>query len=319
MLSRVAGSLFWMARYSERTAANTHIIHTQFVQMLEESGLDTTYLEDWTVILNVCGSSKEFFDTYDKLSVRNLSHYLLYSKENFNSLIHTISSIRENARMTRDIIPHALWEEWNGLYLSLKDDPQSPIFSLLEINRFLEKINHTSLTSTGIINTLMSRDEGYHFLKIGRWIERAEKTMIILNELLQKKEHEIRKCTATYSLQLTQTLEDFSKKHRICNTDSVLNYLIKDATCTHSLSYCIQHMKQSISVLEQNNNNCRLSPLLQELQAIRQAISSVDIATMSIEQQKICIGSFLTHCIMLGSVFSKAYYLDESFPTYEFQ
>ncbi|MGG0657741.1 alpha-E domain-containing protein [Rummeliibacillus pycnus] len=310
MLSRVAESLYWMARNSERTAGNAHIIHTQLSNMLEESGFDLTYLEDWKVILNICGSSNQFLMTYNRLSVRNLSDYLLYSKENQNSIIETTCRVRENARITRDIIPHALWEEWNELYLSIKDVPQGKMFSLLETNDFLEKVYHTSLTAAGIINTLMPRDESYHFFKIGRWIERAEKTTIILNELLQKKEHEVRKCTATFSLQFTQSLYDYSKKHRLCNTDLVLNYLIGDVTCTHSITYCIQHIKQSIAIIEKNNSNSRIYPLMQELNALLQT-ASTDATTLSIEQKQKWIRDLLNRLLSIGSIFNETYYLIE--------
>lgn len=312
MLSRVAGSLFWMARYSERTAANANIIRIQLTNMLEESGNDKTYLEDWKVILNICGSSKEFLNKYNRLSVRNLSDYLLYTKDNLNSIINTTSNVRENARITRDIIPHALWEEWNELYLSLNDYQQTKKFSLLNANNVLEKVNHTFLKSAGIINTLMSRDESYHFFKIGRWIERAEKTTIILNELLQKQKHEVRNCSATFSLQLTQTIEDYSKKHRICDTEHVLNYFISDITCTHSITYCMQHIKQSLSIIEQNNINGRIFPLLQEIQALQQA-TAVDTTNLTNEQQKILLQDLLNRCIAIGNVFSYVYYLDVSY------
>ena len=316
MLSRVAGSLFWMARYSERTAATANIIRIQLTNMLEESGYDIPYLEDWKVILNICGSSNEFLHKYNRLSVRNLSDYLLYSKENLNSIINTTSNVRENARITRDIIPHALWEEWNELYLSIKDYQHTNKFSLLEANKVLEKVNHTFLTSAGIINTLMSRDESYHFFKIGRWIERAEKTTIILNELLQKQKHEVRNCSATFSLQLTQTIEDYSKKHRICNTEHVLKYLLSDVTCTHSITYCIQHIKQSLSIIEQNNVNGRIYPLLQEIQALQQA-TEVDHAHLTNEQQKSLLQDLLKRCIAIGSVFSNVYYLDVAYANLE--
>lgn len=316
MLSRVAGSLFWMARYSERTAANANIIRIQLTNMLEESGYDIKYLEDWKVILNICGSSNEFLNKYNRLSVRNLSDYLLYSKENLNSIINTTSNVRENARITRDIIPLTLWEEWNELYLSIKDYQQTKEFSLLEANKVLEKVNHTFLTSAGIINTLMSRDESYHFFKIGRWLERAEKTTIILNELLRKQKHEVRNCSATFSLQLTQTIEDYSKKHRICNTEHVLNYLISDVTCTHSITYCIQHIKQSLLIIEHKNINSRIYPLLQEIQALQKA-TAVDTTNLTHKQQMMLLQELLNRCIAIGIVFSDVYYLDTAYTNLE--
>lgn len=76
----------------------------------------------------------------------------------------------ENARMTRDIIPNELWEVWNELYLYLQHEKYQvrayTHFSLHDINAFLQRIKTTAMTASGFIDSSMSRDEAYQFIKI---------------------------------------------------------------------------------------------------------------------------------------------------------
>ena len=118
MLSRVADALYWMARYSERTQTNAHILQVQLLNMLEQSGQEHDYIDHWEAVLNICASKEEYLANYSTIRVNPLIDYLLFSEKNGNALHATLRAIRENARVTRDSMPTELWEIQNAFYLT---------------------------------------------------------------------------------------------------------------------------------------------------------------------------------------------------------
>lgn len=80
MLSRVADALYWMARYSERTQTNAHILQGQLLNMLEQSGKEHEYIDHWEAILNICASKEEYLSCFEKIRVNPLIEYLLFRK-----------------------------------------------------------------------------------------------------------------------------------------------------------------------------------------------------------------------------------------------
>lgn len=81
MLSRVADALYWMARYSERTQSNAHILQVQLLNMLEQSGQEHAYLDHWEAVLAICASKEEYLANYSAIRVNPLIDYLLFPRK----------------------------------------------------------------------------------------------------------------------------------------------------------------------------------------------------------------------------------------------
>lgn len=307
MLSRVADSLYWIGRYSERTETNAHIISTQLDRMIENSADHTNYEIEWSTILKITGYYDDYKSRYDGYYLQKMLQYVLSDKNNFNSIKSTISSIRSNARNTRDILPNELWEEWNDLYLSIQSNP-TRVYTIIGTNDFLNQVRKTSLTSSGVIETLMSRGEHYLFLTIGKWLERAEKTAIIISELLEKEEQLTSDFSATFSLRLTHSFEEYTRRTRDRSATKVLNFLIGDLKSSRSIAYCIEKIKQSI--LEVENN--RLEPYAVEMfNAIEQLeeMLHVDASTLTLASCKKWVEDIREQCTNFGPIFCKTYYM----------
>ncbi len=319
MLSRVADALYWMARYSERTESNSHILGVQLVKMLEESGGDYMNLQDWQSILEICGDLSEYENTYDDIRVRKVVDYLAFTSSNVNSLSVNTSNIRENARMTRDIIPNELWEVWNELYLYLQHEKYQvrahTHFSLRDVNAFLQRIKTTTMTASGFIDSSMSRDEAYQFIKIGKWLERAEKTSLIIETLLQRSSLKntlaFDEYDMNFTLQLVHGYEDYSKKHRINKSELVLNYLITDRTFPGSIRYCLEMVKHAINEIERNQvapYSLKMFGVLEEMMTV---IETENIQQFSLQEALLFIKELSFLITHFGDVFSSTYYLVE--------
>ncbi|QPR69474.1 alpha-E domain-containing protein [Lysinibacillus macroides] len=316
MLSRVADALYWMARYSERTQTNAHILQVQLLNMLEQSGKEHDYLDHWEAILNICASKQEYLSNYTALRVNPLIDYLLFSTKNGNALHTTLRAVRENARVTRDSMPAELWEIQNAFYLTKQQallTRKRPI-PLIELQAFLQDIRKTLLKATGLIEGTMDRDLPFYFMQIGKWLERAEKIIrMIVTILAQHKESAISLAEedGTFLLDLAAARESFLRKYRQTNLVAVMRYLVQDEHFPCSVMFCLQKIEEAIIAIEQDTSSVRFLTLHAMIKRFASTMNLINFEQLDIHEAIIIMEERLGQCIAFGDAFSTIYHLYE--------
>ena len=310
MLSRVADSLYWLGRYAERTETNAHIIYTQMDHTLEQSREDSSYESEWDCVLRICGYIDDYKERYEGYSLKRMNYYLLFDERNYNSITYLIKSIRNNAKNARDIIPNELWEEWNEFYLAMQNGAFATEFSVPNTAIFLGRLRKTALSATGIIDSLMTRDECFQFLKIGKWIERSEKTALIAHELLQYQQRDLlnREFAVNFGLQLTNTLEEYNRRFRSRTPDEVLNFIVGDIKCTRSIAYGIRRIKKTVLDIEDGKIRLYANQMFQALEELEHLVQ-IDSTSLTVEERSEWIDTIGKKVTCFGPIFSKTYYL----------
>jgi uncharacterized alpha-E superfamily protein len=181
MLSRVANSLYWMARYIERSENIARIVDVNLQLLLDIRNLDEKRLTAyWLPIVQATGDEESFFKKNPHATGKAVTEFLVFEMENPNSLLQAVCQARENARMVRDQIPLELWEELNRLYLFIRSPCAREVWRRSPAE-FFQEIKSGSLNIIGIINATLIRNEGWWFVQAGQFIERADKTTRILD------------------------------------------------------------------------------------------------------------------------------------------
>jgi len=181
MLSRVANSLYWMSRYLERAENTARIVDVNLQLLLDFRNLDDqTLTGHWVPIVESTGDEKAFFKRYEKATGQTVTEFMVFQVENPNSIVSSIAQARENARMVRDQVTLELWEELNRLYLFLKSSDAREVWRSSPFE-FFQEIKASSLHLQGLIEATIVHNEGWHFMQVGRYIERADKTTRILD------------------------------------------------------------------------------------------------------------------------------------------
>ncbi|HTV60928.1 MAG TPA: alpha-E domain-containing protein, partial [Verrucomicrobiae bacterium] len=161
MLSRVANSLFWMARYIERAENIARLVDVNLQLLLDIRNLDEKRLiEYWHPIVQATGDEKEFFKLHPHATGKAVTEFLVFQAENPNSIVQTICQARENARMVRDQLTLELWEELNRLYLFVRS-PEARQMWQRSPSEFFQEIKASSLHLNGIIAATLVHDEGW--------------------------------------------------------------------------------------------------------------------------------------------------------------
>lgn len=316
MLSRVADALYWMARYSERTQTNAHILQVQLLNMLEQSGQEHDYIDHWEAVLNICASKEEYLANYTTIRVNPLIDYLLFSEKNGNALHATLRAIRENARVTRDSMPTELWEIQNSFYLTkqqsiLKRERPIPLIALQD---FLQDVRKTLWMETGLIEDSMDRDLPFYFMQVGKWLERAEKTIrmiVIIVEQQKRTGTSLLEDDGTFLLDLSAARESFMRKHRQTNLLTVIRYLVQDAHFPCSVMFCVKKIEEAITAIEHDSLSPRFLTLQSDISSLVLAIDHIDFWQMTIEETLKMMEERLSQCMAFSDAFSTIYHLYE--------
>ena len=181
MLSRVANSLYWMARYIERSENIARIVDVNLQLLLDIRNLDEKRLTAyWLPIVQATGDEEAFFKKHTHATGKAVTEFLVFEMENPNSLLQSICQARENARMVRDQITVEIWEELNRLYWFVKT-PQARQAWEESPTDFFQQIKGASLHLIGLTYSTLIQNEGWWFTQVGKFIERADKTSRILD------------------------------------------------------------------------------------------------------------------------------------------
>lgn len=181
MLSRVANGLYWMSRYVERAENTARLVDVNLQLLLNLRNLnDSTLAGHWVPIVQSTGDEELFFQLYPKATGSNVAEFFIFQEANPNSILSAIGQARENARTVRDQITVELWEALNRLYLFL----HSPAARRLwhdNPHDFFNDIRNGSLLLQGMADATIVRNEGWLFMQLGRYLERADKTSRMLD------------------------------------------------------------------------------------------------------------------------------------------
>jgi uncharacterized alpha-E superfamily protein len=181
MLSRVANSLFWMSRYVERAENVARILDVNLQLLLDFRNLDDQRLaEHWVPIIKSTGDDALFFQLYKEVRGQTVTEFLTFQNGNPNSIISCIAQARENARMVRDQISGEMWEEINRLHLFLRSPQAREVWNSTPYD-FYQEIKTSSLYLRGLTDATIRQNEHWHFIQLGKYLERADKTTRILD------------------------------------------------------------------------------------------------------------------------------------------
>src|SRR5574342_105358 len=120
MLSRIADSLYWMARYIERAENTARMLDIAHRMALMPTGLLEPD-QEWDAPLLITGSYAGYFAKYPVRNEDNVIRYLALDPDNPSSILTSLEAARENARAVRGAITSEMWEDLNSTWLEVRD------------------------------------------------------------------------------------------------------------------------------------------------------------------------------------------------------
>ncbi|HEY2713282.1 MAG TPA: alpha-E domain-containing protein [Chthoniobacterales bacterium] len=172
MLSRVADSLYWMARYMERAENDARILDVN-LQLLLDLESEADAMQHWAPVIASLEETDLFDSLYGTADERSVTEFLALQKENPNSILSCLTLARENARTTREQISSEMWEQINRLYLFVQSEAARELL-VSSPHEFFKQVISGSHLFQGITGSTMTQGEGWDFICIGAFFERAD-------------------------------------------------------------------------------------------------------------------------------------------------
>lgn len=255
MLSRVADNLYWMSRYIERAENIARLIDVNVQLLMDFQTLDDAQVkEHWLPLVRSAGSEDLFLKLYDQADSETVTEFLTFSQENPSSVLSCVAAARENARMIRDQLATEMWEVLNGLYLQLQGGSARQVWASGSYE-FYKELRNGSHLFQGVTDAVFPRGPGYHFIQIGRYLERADKTSRILDlkyHILLPKVSDVG--GAVDAAQWAAILRSFSALeayHRVYVTDvvpwKVADLLLLSGSFPRSVRFCVNRVGDALA------------------------------------------------------------------------
>jgi len=241
MLSRVAESLYWMARYVERAEDLARLLMVNFNTQLDSQPSDAQ--QGWQSIVKVNGDEALFAEIHTETNAQSVLQFLFWEPLNSNSVAACITQARENARSVREQITTEMWEAINRLYFLTRNTEYASIVT--NPTEFLLLVRDRAQAFQGITSATMTHSEPYRFIQLGMHLERADKTARILDAkyLYLNRFPEGSAETSLQLLALLRSCSAFEPYQRVSagelDVRSVVEYLLLNRESPRAVLFCL--------------------------------------------------------------------------------
>ena len=254
MLSRVADSLYWMSRYLERAENAVRQLDVTMSLMLDTS--DTSAETRWERMMVALGNPPGMEWSGD---METMARKLVFDGLNRASVAFCVNGARENARQVREEISTEQWQRLNRLYHQMHS-PHTQTQFRSNINDTLASIVDGIHLFKGVSDTTMIHGQGWQFIRLGRYLERAYATATLLEVYqpdlfqLQERDH-----SGYQYLELVGLLRCCTSFEAYCQVytadltpDRILEFLLLNRDFPHALRYSIDGVRQSLDAIQSN-------------------------------------------------------------------
>lgn len=277
MLSRAADSLYWMSRYMERAEHTARLINVHLNTMVGQS--PSAAERHWQRLFTGLripaprDENGQIHVSEPYAVIRSLT----FDRANSDSLVANISAARENARQIREQLSSEMWEQINRIYLNLNQRSFDQVWNDQPHAFFREIENNTNLFQ-GLTGSTMMHDEGWRFIQMGGYLERAISTASLVDaHYAIHEDHGEEPLRTDEYLQWIGLLKSCSAFEAYCrmytptlHTSHIAEFLLLSPVLPRSLHFCADRMHQAvqqIAGLTGGGRSQRLTRLTGRLQA----------------------------------------------------
>lgn len=177
MLSRTAESMYWAARYMERTDATARLLEVGYRMAMMPTAAGG-HANEWQSVLAAAGATQTYATAFGDANEKNVAEFLIFSEKNPSSIRNCLRAARQNMRAARTAITSEVWEAVNESYLHLQQIEMNRRMTLPELCDWTKR---QSSVLRGAFSTTQLRSDGYDFFNLGYYIERADNTARLLD------------------------------------------------------------------------------------------------------------------------------------------
>ena len=254
MLSSIAEKIYWLSRYIERIENTSRLINVNSDLLLDIPHDESNDLKH---LIKITGHIKDFKNENTK---ENVFSFLIEDENNPSSIKYSIEMAKMNSRYLLTMLPKSAWEQFNNLYSDFNNNDKKNSEDLYQIIRNSQRF-------FAIISDGMQRNDVFNFIKLGRFIERADMlSRIIEDQILRKETHVIKYyqnlqwSSVLKSINGYESFKTLNKQN--LNQEIVLNFMIMENLFPRSIKYCVDKLGEVQKYLPKSVEIKKLTKIL---------------------------------------------------------
>jgi len=299
VLARVAENIYWLSRYLERAENTVRLVDMHGRMLIDHPDIDEH--AGWIVLININALDESFAEKYQQATEQSVCDFLLADTDNPGSLVSAFIAIQNNLRSCRDIVPRSSYEAINGACRYVRQQVELGITQHSRRQAFLNNAKMRLLAISGDINSNMSNDVGYQFMRMGCNIERADMTSRIIDVQSSRLDVQSSRLAGVDSdnelllhqwqrwmsvLKTLSALQMYRQHvHKPVDGRSTLQFLLHNRRLPRSYHFCIDRLESTLLTLNRNTRP------LAKIDSVRTRLTSADLQTLA--QQPLELHQFI--------------------------
>ena len=293
-----------MSRYLERSNFTSRLLITT-----SELQLDLALEEEisWKPLLTAMELNKDYLKFNKKYSERKIIDYFIKDKKNPSSLVNSLSYSKENSLVVRDILPEQSILKLNELLITFNK-------SIIKKNskknnlKLLFKIIQGSQNFMYSTDLEMQRNIDYQFLRLGRFLERTDMMIRILQtQVLRSKQHKkgyeyltLEWINILKSISAFQAYRQYSQQD--ISISDIINFFLKTNTFPRSINWNLNQIERATYRISKKND------LIKNVKGIKKDINKYKIKTDNLDNFLLFLEKTLKKLDTLNNQIQKNYF-----------
>lgn len=283
--SRVAEALYWIGRYLDRAESTSRQLN-----ILEDIRWDQlpqkTKQSFWPLWRAVAAATGQEAIAARKTPPKNtllVARQLLLDGDEPASVISCILAARYNAESIRDFVNPEMWQALIELLLYLEEESENRRLSRSRLSTITAKVVGEIARIWGTAERTLLHDDGWQFLRLGTFAERAISNMKLTGDTLERtlktfKDADEEDTDLAALLQLLGSLDAYRRDYSTrAYVDRVARILIQSPNNPSSVTYCLSNISYALGTFMIQGENPATLGLKEEVDALITYIQKLPI------------------------------------------
>ena len=242
-----------MSRYMERADGVLRMLKINYA-----SSQDDIQEFSWKPVLRIFSYLPEEEAAILADSSRAVLQYMVTDRENDNSVLNSVTRARENARSAQDHITKEVWQCLNEFYHLVRDRQLTKGLNADDPVSVLDVLIRQGLLYYGVMDLTMARGEGFAFINLGKYLERAVQSADILDVKFSDPQFDISRTDTTYWKYLLLSISGYElylKTFRSgFDSRNVLDLVVLNEDFPRSMIYSVNRLQRYFGRLKGGAN-----------------------------------------------------------------
>lgn len=312
VLNRNAEALFWVGRYVERAENHARLIDVHY-HIQQEA--DFQHKEHkWARLIDALGARASYEQQFEAFTEKDVLSFITLDRGNTNSLFSCISQARNNLRTLREKLPSELWDTLNAFYLWLGEKQVDDIIKDSP-NAFYRQIKERTAMFQGVEHSVMPRQNEWHFIESGRFLERAENTVRILQSvagtLLEGRDIPTPYPNMMAVLKSVSGYQSFRRLYGDgVQVESIMEFMVRGESFPRSIQFSFTELEEHLRGIELQTKDYHIphDKAIRQAAKVRAELACLEQEDLRADQVVPLLERLMDACQKLGKTMAAAFF-----------